>query len=237
MQRMLDGSIDLVVTSPPYWKGYEYEAYFNSYAQYLRWSKVWMLEIKRVLNPSGTFYLNITNDAETTTRAYELLYIATEELMYKLHETIIWNRYNQFPVNTDRQLTNQTEFIFMLRHTSARVTLNKEAAYNANPHIFETKNVGNIWRIPFNSKRRIPKGFGRHETKKEFGHSGFPIEIPETCILLSSSECGTVYDPFIGTGTTARAAIKHRRHYIGSDLFYDVDLNDLQYPLFEQLAV
>ena len=46
-------SIDCIVTSPPYWKGFEYEAYFNSYAQYLEWCERWLKECKRVLKPNG----------------------------------------------------------------------------------------------------------------------------------------------------------------------------------------
>jgi len=65
-------SADFTITSPPYWKGYEYEAYFNSYAQYLEWSEVWLKECKRVLKKSGTFYLNVINDSEITIRAFEL---------------------------------------------------------------------------------------------------------------------------------------------------------------------
>ena len=77
-----------------------------------------MAECKRVLKRSGTFYLNVINDSEITVRAFDLMNIATEDLMYKLHETIIWYRYNQQPANTERQLTNQCEYLFMLRHTS-----------------------------------------------------------------------------------------------------------------------
>ena len=53
LSKMKDASVDCIVTSPPYWKGFAYEAYFNSYAQYLRWSKKWMKECKRVLKPNG----------------------------------------------------------------------------------------------------------------------------------------------------------------------------------------
>ena len=55
-----DDSIDCIVTSPPYWKGFEYEAYFNSYKQYLDWSREWLKECKRggpikVFNFSASF--------------------------------------------------------------------------------------------------------------------------------------------------------------------------------------
>lgn len=218
MRLLRDASIDLIITSPPYWKGFEYEAYFNSYKQYLDWCEMWLKECKRVLKPNGTFYLNVINDSEITIRAFEIMEIATRKIMFKLHDTIIWYRYNQQPANTTRQLTNQCEYIFMLRHTSANIELNKKEAYERNPHIFETKNVGNVWKIPFNSGKKGVGSFGRKETKSKFGHSGFPPELPETCILLSSNEGDTVLDMFMGTGKTAAACVKNRRNYIGFEL-------------------
>jgi site-specific DNA-methyltransferase (adenine-specific) len=144
--------------------------------------------------------------------------IATKKIMFKLHDTIIWYRYNQQPANTVRQLTNQCEYIFMLRHTSANVELNKIEAYEKNPHIFETKNLGNVWKIPFNSGKKAVGNFGRKETKSKWGHSGFPLELPETCILLSSNEGGVVLDMFMGSGTTAVACVKNNRKYIGFEI-------------------
>lgn len=54
MKLLPDDSIDVIITSPPYWKGFEYEAYFNSYKQYLDWCECWLKECKRVLKPNGT---------------------------------------------------------------------------------------------------------------------------------------------------------------------------------------
>ena len=211
-----DKSIDCIITSPPYWKGFEYEAYFNSYAQYLRWCKKWLKECKRILKQNGFFWLNVINDSEITTRAFEIMQIATEELLWKLHDTIIWFRYNQQPANTSRQLTNQCEYIFMLRHTSTNIDLYKENAYERHPHIFKTKNVGNVWMFPFKSSKE--KDFGRKELKSKWGHSGFPIELPETCILLSTKENDIVLDMFVGSGTTIFACINLKRQYLGFDL-------------------
>ena len=90
LRRLPDESIDVIVTSPPYWKGFEYEAYFNSYKQYLDWCEKWLKECKRVLKPTGTFYLNVINDSEITIRAFELMEIATRKVMFKLHDTIVY---------------------------------------------------------------------------------------------------------------------------------------------------
>lgn len=221
LKKIDDKSIDCIVTSPPYWKGFEYEAYFNSYMQYLNWCRDWLFQCKRILKPDGTFYLNLINDSEITVRAFEIMNIATKDVMFKLHDTVIWYRYNQQPANTSRQLTNQCEYIFMLRHTSAGIKLNKQAVYSNSPSIFKTKNVGNVWEIPFNSGKHNTAGFGRKETSSRYGHSGFPVEIPETCILLSTNEDDVVLDCFMGSGTTAIACLKHNRKYIGFDISQD----------------
>lgn len=215
LKQLPDKCVDCIITSPPYWKGFEYEAYFNSYAQYLDWCFLWLKECKRVLKPNGTFYLNVINDSKITIRAFELMEIATRKLMYKLHDTIIWYRYNQQPANTVRQLTNQCEFIFMLRHTSAGVVLNKDLAYRLHPEVFKTKNVGNIWELPFNSGKHPDKEFGRKETKSKCGHSGFPETLPDICIALSTKENDIVLDMFSGSGTTCVSAKKLGRRFIG----------------------
>jgi site-specific DNA-methyltransferase (adenine-specific) len=217
MKDIPDKSIDCIVTSPPYWKGFEYEAYFNSYKQYLDWCELWLNECKRILKPNGTFWLNVINDSEITIRAFEIMEIATRKVMFKLHDTIIWYRYNQQPANTDRQLTNQCEYVFMLRHTSANVKLNKKETYEILPELFKTKNVGNVWELPFNSGKQNT-GFGRKETKSKWGHSGFPEQLPMACILLSTNENDVVLDMFLGSGTTGVACVKTNRNFIGIEL-------------------
>lgn len=238
-----DKSVNCIITSPPYWKGFEYEAYFNSYAQYLEWCETWLKECKRVLSDNGTLWLNVSNDSETTVRAFEIMNIATRKLMYKLHDTIVWYRYNQQPANTNRQLTNQCEFVFMLRQTSAGITMNKEDAYVNCPAMFKTKNVGNVWELPFNSGKQRSGGFGRKETASKWGHSGYPLELPETCLLLSTNENDVVLDPFMGSGTTGIACKKHNRNYIGFELNPDytdiankrIDNYFSQIDMYEQL--
>ena len=220
LKKIESSSIDCIITSPPYWKGFEYEAYFNSYKQYLDWCGLWLKECKRVLKPYGTFYLNVINDSEITIRAFELMEIATRDLMFKLHDTIIWYRYNQQPANTVRQLTNQCEYVFMLRHTSANIELHKKEAYERHSDIFKTKNVGNVWEIPFNKGDKIH--FAKKETKSKWGHSGFPLALPETCILLSTNEEDTVLDCFMGGGTTGVACKNLNRKFIGIELNKDI---------------
>lgn len=227
LKKLPSESVNCIVTSPPYWKGFEYESYFNSYNQYLKWSEKWLRECKRVLHRDGYFFLNVANDSETTVRVHELLNICTNKVMFKLHDTIIWYVYNRQPANTNRQLTNQHEYIFMLRHSSNDIDLNKKELYEYNPSIFKTKNVGNVWEIPFN---RNKNNFSfKKKTKSKWGHNGFPLDIPLSCILLSTKENDVVLDCFMGSGTTAVACQKLNRKFIGIDIMEEyVELTKLR---------
>ena len=222
--------VDCVITSPPYWKGFAYESYFNSYKQYLDWCGLWADKIKLLTHDNSTIYINTMNDSEVTVRAFELMNVFTDR-MFKLHDTIIWNRYNQQPANTIRQLTNQCEYIFMFRNFSAGIELNKKIAYEKNPDIFITKNVGNVWNIPFNKGNKI--SFASKETKCKWGHSGFPQALPETCILLSTKENDIVLDMFMGSGTTGVACKNLNRDFIGIELdekYYNIAKERINEP-------
>jgi len=203
-------SVDLVFTSPPYWKGFAYESYFNSYAQYLDWCAVWVQQLKDVVKPDGWFVLNIANDSETTCKAFELLNLCMKH--WKLHDTIIWHVYNRQPANTDRQLTNQTEFLFVFRHHSANAKYYKEGLVDKYPEVFDTKNVGNVWKIPFGrSAHSLKKVCGG---AKDWGHSGFPPVLCSLVIQLLTQEGETVLDCFAGTGIVGTIAKVLQRNAI-----------------------
>lgn len=213
--------VDLVFTSPPYWKGFEYESYFNSYNQYLQWSEVWIEKLKRVLKPNGWFILNIANDSETTVKAFEVLNICLK--YWKLHDTIIWNVSNRQPANTVRQLTNQTEFLFVFRHQSAGAVINKEGITEQYPEVFGTKILGNIWRIPFKiSKTSLKKVFNGTT-----GHAGFPPVLCEIVIKLFSNENDKILDCFGGTGIVGKIGHELKRQVIL------IDKNDIQLEIKE----
>lgn len=119
----------------------------------------------------------------------------------------------------------------MLRHTSAGVELDKEMADNLHPDMFKTKNVGNVWELPFNSRKQHNTEFGRKETKSKCGHSGFPVELPETCIALSTKPNDTVLDMFMGSGTTGVACKHLNRNFIGIELdpnYFEIAKNRIE---------
>ena len=208
-----DNSIDLIFTSPPYWKGFKYESYFNSYLQYINWCKKWIKKLKFKLKDNGFFLLNISNDTETTIKAYELMNLCIDE-GWKLHDTIIWNRYNAQPFNTKRNLTNTQEFIFLFRHHSNDVVINKANMKEKYPNVFYTKNITNIWNIPFkvNKNSTLKKTY-----KTNWGSSGFPPKLCEVVLDLFSKEGDRVLDCFAGNFILGKIGEDKKREMIGID--------------------
>ena len=201
----------LIITSPPYWKGFKYEN-FNSYLQYIEWTKLWIKEIKQHLEDDGYFFLNIANDSETPIKAYEILDIAIQH--FRLIDTIIWYCYNRQPHNTEKSLTNQTEFLFLLRHNNNDIKFYKEIVLEKYKEAFDTKNVGNIWKIPFNSSKKtvLKKNTGK------WGSSGWPDLLVNICIELTTQEGDKVLDCFCGTKKVLTCCEKLKRLGDGIDL-------------------
>ena len=209
LQDIKDDSVNLIFTSPPYWKGFAYESYFNSYKQYLDWCEIWLKQIKDKLNDDGYFLLNIANDSETTIKAFELLNIALK--YWKLCDTIIWFVYNRQPANTNRQLTNQHEYIFLLRKHNNNINIHKERIKDND--IFITKNIGNVWKIPFKkSEFSLKKTCGG---TKNWGHSGFPQELCNLVIELFTNENDVILDCFAGYCNLGVCCKYKNRKFIG----------------------
>lgn len=211
LKTIKDESVDLIFTSPPYWKGFQYEN-FNSYKEYLDFCETWIKDLKRVLKNDGYFLLNIANDSETTVKAFEVLNICLKN--WKLCDTIIWFVHNRQPANTKRQLTNQTEYIFLLRKHNNNINIHKERIQNKD--IFITKNIGNVWKIPFSrNKTSLKKTCGG---KNNWGHGGFPSELCNLVIELFSNENDTVLDIFMGMGELCKSCKKLNRKFIGIEI-------------------
>ena len=206
-----DDSINLIFTSPPYWKGFEYESIFNAYLQYINWCKLWIKKLKIKLKEDGFFLLNISNDTETTIKAFEILQLCIDA-GWKLHDTIIWNVYNRQPANTNRHLTNEHEYIFLFRHNSNNVDIHKNNLWKEYPDVFSSKKVGNVWKIPFKvRKQKLKRTIGK------WGSSGFPDTLCEIVLKLFSKEDDKVLDCFCGHFTFGNIGLSLNRKMIGID--------------------
>jgi DNA modification methylase len=233
MKQLPDESINTIVTSPPYYKKLCYESNFNSYLQYIEFMEEVARESFRLLQKEGYFFLNFANDKDNPIKSYEVLFKFLKA-RFTLHDTIIWYRYNSQPCNTHRQLTPQFEFLFMMTKYPKNYHLNKEEVYQKYPELFDTKNVGNVWKIAFNSGKEVKISMKKQNEDASnglWGHSGFPIYIASVPIILTSKVGDVILDPFIGSGTTAVACIQTNRNFIGYEInkeYYDIAVRRIQ---------
>ncbi len=213
MEELPDNSVHLMVTSPPYNVGKEYDGDFTleEYLEFLK--KVWK-EVYRVIVPGGRICINIANLGR---KPYIPLHAFVAKDMFKLgflmRGEIIWNKASSASPSTawgswlspsNPTLRDVHEYILVFsKETFSRENINKRKSTISREEFLEfTKSV---WSFPAEPAHKI-------------GHPApFPVELPYRCIQLYTYKGEIVLDPFMGSGQTAIAAIRTGRHYVGYD--------------------
>ncbi|MFP3868694.1 MAG: DNA-methyltransferase [Desulfobacteraceae bacterium] len=214
MEKLPDVSIHLMVTSPPYNVGKEYDEdlTLDGYRQFLK--RVWQ-EVARVLVPGGRACINVANLGR---KPYVPLhaYIAEDmqDLGLLMRGEIIWNKAASASPSTAwgswRSAANPTlrdvhEYIlvFSKGNFSRKNPLKRESTITKDDFLEFTKS---IWTFPAEPARKV-------------GHPApFPVELPYRLIQLYTFKGEVVLDPFMGSGQTAIAALKAGRSYVGYEL-------------------
>lgn len=215
MDELPDYSAHLMVTSPPYNVGKEYDENL-SLEEYTDLIKNVMKETYRVLVPGGRACINIANLGR---KPYIPLhsYIINDmlEIGFLMRGEIIWNKgsgaagscaWGSWKSAANPTLRDSHEYIlvFSKEDFSRKRVKNRKDTITKEEFLEFTKS---IWTLPTESAKKI-------------GHPApFHIELPYRLIQLYTFENDVVLDPFIGSGTTALAAIKTNRRFIG----YDID--------------
>ncbi len=217
MEEIPDNSIHLMVTSPPYNVGKEYDRNLSltEYRAFLR--RVWK-EVYRVLVPGGRACINIANLGR---KPYIPLHsFIIEDMLnigFLMRGEIIWNKDASASPSTawgswlsakNPTLRDIHEYILVFsKDTFKRENPKKRESTISREEFLEfTKSV---WTFPAVSARKI-------------GHPApFPVELPYRCIQLYTFKGEIVLDPFMGSGQTAIAAIKTGRYYIGYEINED----------------
>lgn len=215
MDELLDNSIHLMVTSPPYNVGKDYDENLTlgDYLDFLE--RVWE-EVYRVLVPGGRVCINIANlGRKPYIPLHAFIVKDLLELGFLMRGEIIWNKaasasastaWGSWCSATNPTLRDIHEYILIFSKGTFRRN-NKEKRINSISKEQFLEFTKSVWTFPAESAKKV-------------GHPAvFPIELPYRLIQLYTFEGDVILDPFMGSGQTAIAAIKTNRHYVG----YDID--------------
>ncbi len=226
-----DNTVKLVVTSPPYniGKAYEKRLKLDSYLE--QQAKV-IRECVRCLSPEGSICWQVGNyiDDGAIVPLDTVLYPIFTALGLKMRNRIIWHF--EHGLHCSRRFSGRYETIIWFTK-SDHYTFNLDPVrvpqkypgkkyfkgpntgqYSCNPL---GKNPGDLWVIPNVKSNHVEKT--DHPCQ-------FPVELIERLVLSMTNEGDWVLDPFLGTGTTIIAAIRHHRRGAGAELMREyIDLS------------
>jgi len=233
MREIPDNSVQLMITSPPYNVSKEYDEDL-SLKEYLQLLETVFRETFRVLVNGGRACVNVANLGR---KPYIPLSDYVSQMMidigFKMRGEIIWNKgvsasastaWGSWQSASNPILRDIHEYILIFsKGDYKREKEEKEDSITKEQFMEWTKS---IWTMNAESARRI-------------GHPApFPEELPYRLIHLYSFKGDIVLDPFMGSGTTAVAAVRSERKFVGYEIFQEyIDLAEKRVkPLLERIS-
>lgn len=234
-------SIDMVFTSPPYTNRRK-NLYDSIYEEnYIEWFLHIAEEIKRVLRPTGSFFLNVkphTNKGERSLYVNKLVVALKEITKFKFIDEFAWIK-NPYPGGYKGRLKNGWESIFHFsKNMPSNIKFNPLACGNSikqaslqralRKYCGKPKNKSNMGSIKstnkyLNSKLGRPSNViyannvsNQYMLKKEHPAT-FPIKLVDFFVKTFSDEGDIILDPFMGSGTVGVSCLLNNRKFIGID--------------------
>jgi len=221
MKELPDSSVHLMVTSPPYNVGKEYDAdmTLGEFLDLLR--KVWA-EVHRVLVPGGRACINVANlGRKPYIPLHAYIIEDLNDLGFLMRGEVIWNKAASASSSTAwgswQSASNPT-----LRDVHEYILVFSKGGFGRDkPEPGREDRKDTITKEEFLEFTKSVWDFPT-ESAKKIGHPApFPMELPYRCIQLYTFLNEIVLDPFMGSGQTALAARRAGRHYVGYELNED----------------
>lgn len=239
-----EASVDMVFADPPYnlqlrqelerpdgtiYRGVTEDwDKFESFEDYDAFTVSWLSAVRRVMKPDATIW--VMGTYHNIFRVGKIM----QDLGFWILNDIIWHKVNPPPNFRGVRFQHVTETIIWAAYS-------KKSRYVFNYKLMKALNGGkqmqSVWRLPIcqgSERLRSPDGTRLHPAQK-------PLLLLERIVLASTRENDLVLDPFLGTGTTAVAAVRHKRRFIGidiSDVYVQAAINrirGLSPPLFSDV--
>lgn len=221
-------SVALVVTSPPYFAGKEYEESLGqkgvpgTYFEYLALLRDVFDQCKRVLEPGGRLAVNVANLGRRPFRslAGDVTDIL-QDLGLLLRGEVVWCK-GRAAGGSCAWGTFQRPSNPVLRDVTERIVIASKGRFDRALKPGQRLDLGlpSVATISRDEFLEATTDFWEMspESATRVGHPApFPVELPKRLIELYTYESDVVLDPFMGSGTTAVAALRTQRHYIGFD--------------------
>lgn len=196
----LDGTVDLVVTDPPYFLGKAAWDTPRAHWEVVAFHEAWLASCRDLLAPNGSMW--VSGDKSSIYAIGDSL----QRLGFVVINAVAWQRPNPRPIPSRDRFKHSFELlIWAKRSKTARPFFDYELMRQ---HHDGRTGMGTVWM--FAPATPWEKRYGRHPTQK-------PEALIERIVLATSLPGALVLDPFVGSGTTAVAAVRHQRRVIGID--------------------
>ena len=215
--RLPSESVHLMVTSPPYAVGKDYDEDM-SLSEYLAFLKTAWNEVHRVLVPGGRACINVANiGRKPYIPLHSYIIQDMRDLGFLMRGEIIWDKgvssgsstaWGSWQSASNPCIRDQHEYILIFCKENFQRPKLEDKIDSIERDAF-LDNTRSVWNMKAESAHRV-------------GHPApFPVELPRRCIELYTFQGEVVFDPFMGSGTTGVAAVEAGRRFVGYEINQD----------------